>query len=230
MQAEVFPERAQWFRTTSALDPYRSYLELRWEQGCRNARALWHELVERGFAGGYMIVYRWLQLQPETTESQQAHTLQESPSAETEQRSLEAPRHLAWLLVGDPTHLDEQDQHTLSFLRQDTAVNRAYELAQQLIAMVKERSADSLEAWLLLCTQSGIVEVENFAHGLQKEFTALQAALTLPYSNGPIEGQITKLKLIKRSMYGRGGFELLRRKVLTSLVKSSGVYFEYPPL
>jgi transposase len=71
-------------------------------------------------------------------------------------------------------------------------------LAQQLITMVKKRSADTLEGWLLLCSESGVVEVANFARGLQKEFSALQAALTLPYSNGPVEGQITKLKLIKR--------------------------------
>jgi transposase len=58
------------------------------------------------------------------------------------------------------------------------------------------------------------VEIANFAHGLQKEVSALRAALTCPYSNGPVEGNVTKLKLIKRSMYGRGSFELLRQRVL----------------
>jgi transposase len=183
VQVEAFPERARWFRTTSVLDPYRSYLEQRWAQGCRAGKTLWQELVARGFSGGYMMIYRWIQLQRDLTEPAQARSLQESLSAGTGQRSLEAPRHLAWLLVGDPAQLDEQEQHTLSFLRQHPEVNRAYELAQQLITMVKARNADTLATWVCLCTESEVIEVENFAHGLQKEFSALQAALTLPYSN-----------------------------------------------
>jgi transposase len=100
------------------------------------------------------------------------------------------------------------------FLRQHAVVNQAYDLAQQLLRMLKERHAAPLESWLLLCSTCGVSEVENFARGLQKEVSALQAALTLEYSNGPVEGQITKLKLIKRSMDGRGSFALLRQRVL----------------
>src|SRR5262249_12659420 len=73
-------------------------------------------------------------------------------------------------------------------------VNRAYDLAQRLIMMVKPRNDDALEGWLLQCGESGVVEIANFARGLQKVFSALQAALTLPYSSGSVEGQITKLK------------------------------------
>ena len=89
-----------------------------------------------------------------------------------------------------------------------------YQVAQQLRVMVKERNAASLQAWLDACIGSQIVELEHCAQGLQNEFSALQAALTLPYSNGPVEGLITKVKCIRRSMYGRGGFPLLRQRVL----------------
>jgi len=70
------------------------------------------------------------------------------------------------------------------------------------------------KAWLLACLNSGISELGSFAQGLQKEVSALQAALTLSYSNGPAEGKITKPKFIKRSTYGRGSFELLRQRVV----------------
>jgi transposase len=116
--------------------------------------------------------------------------------------------------VSDPSRLEEHEQRTLLFLRQHSEVNQAYDVAQQSITMVKERSAATLERWFLLCSDSGVIERENFARGLQKEVSALQAALTLEFSNGPVEGQITKLKLVKRSMYGRGSFPLLRQRVL----------------
>jgi transposase len=80
--------------------------------------------------------------------------------------------------------------------------------------MVKERHAQLVDTWLRDCQMSGITDLVTFAQGLEKEASALHAALTLPYSNGPVEGKINKLKYIKRSMYGRSGFPLLRQRVL----------------
>jgi len=82
--------------------------------------------------------------------------------------------------------------------------------------MVHERNSLPLAPWLQACLTSGVSDLVSFAEGLEKEGPALQAALTLPYSNGPVEGTVNKLKYIKRSMYGRGGFPLLRQKVLKS--------------
>jgi transposase len=213
-RAATLPPRARALRTKSRLDPYLPYLEHRWEQGCRSAKILWQELVARGFPGGYMLAYRWVQTQREVSESRPAGGLEARSSDKADRRSLGAPRHLAWLLVSDPARLEKQERQTLSLLRQHAEVHRAYDLAQQLLTMVKERNAAPVESWLLRCSNSGVSELENFARGLQKEVSALQAALTLKYSNGPVEGQITKLKLIKRSMYGRGGFPLLRQRIL----------------
>jgi transposase len=82
------------------------------------------------------------------------------------------------------------------------------------VTLLKERNAQPLETWLWDCQMSGISDLVTFAQGLEKEGSALHAAFTLPYSNGPVEGKINKLKYIKRSMYGRGGFPLLRQRVL----------------
>jgi transposase len=153
-----------------------------------------------------MLVYRWVQLQREVEQS--------TAGKAKGQPVLAAPRHLAWLLVADPAQLDQQEQRTLTLIRQESQVESLYQVAQQLRGMVKERQAASLQAWLDACVGSQLVELENFAHGLQYEFSALQAALTLPYSTGPVEGVITKVKCIRRSMYGRGSFPLLRQRVL----------------
>ena len=103
----------------------------------------------------------------------------------------------------------------LSLIRKSQQVEIAYGLAQQFVTWLKERNAQPLDTWLWEdCQQSGISDLVTFAQGLEKEGSALHAAFTLPYSNGPVEGKITKLKFIKRSMYGRSGFPLLRQKVL----------------
>ena len=110
-----------------------------------------------------------------------------------------APRHLAWLFLRDPEHLEKQEEQALSFLRKTPNVEMAYGLAQQLVKMVKERNAQALSTWLGDCQVSGISDLVTFAQGLEKEGSAFHAALSLPYSNGPVEGKINKLKYIKRS-------------------------------
>jgi transposase len=190
---------------------YRGVLKQFWDQGCHAPHQLWQRLqAEQDFAGGYMLVYRWVQLQREVD----AQALNESQSQNGVAAKGMAPRHLSWSFLRDPSRLEEQEQETLSRIRQERNVDRVYGLAQQFVSMVKERKAELLSTWLRDCQLSGIIELLNFAQGLEKERSALYAALTLPYSNGPVEGKINKLKSIKRSMYGRSGFPLLRQKVL----------------
>ncbi len=157
-----------------------------------------------------MLVYRWVQLQREVD----AQALNQSQHQNGTTAKGMAPRHLSWSFLRDPSRLEKQEREMLSLLRQENTVNLVYELAQQFVSMVKERKAELLSTWLRDSQISGIIELVNFAQGLEKEGSALHAALTLPYSNGPVEGKINKLKSIKRSMYGRGGFPLLKQRVL----------------
>jgi transposase len=82
--------------------------------------------------------------------------------------------------------------------------------------MVRERKPQSWKAWLKACDTSGIPELVNFAAGLRKDEQAVRAALTLEWSNGQTEGQVNRLKLLKRQMYGRANFDLLRMRCLAS--------------
>jgi transposase len=82
--------------------------------------------------------------------------------------------------------------------------------------MVKRRDHAAYEQWIEDARQSGVGELESFAVGLERDAGAVRAALRLPYSNGQVEGQVNRLKLIKRMAYGRASFELLRQRVLAA--------------
>ena len=232
--AGAFPERATVLRTKSLLDRYVPYLEKRLAQGCRNANQLWKELVAQGFTGGYKLVNHWLS--PRREKPGRKHSLREKDllglvdeeeagttsqwrgpapdGSSVASVALEAPRHLVWLLLRDPSSLDEQEQHTLGLIRQQHLVGKLYDLTQSYVKLMRERDFEAFDPWLETCLRCGIPDLESFAQGLQKDYEAIKAALILPYSNGPVEGQGNRLKFVKRSMFGRGSFELLRNRFL----------------
>lgn len=130
---------------------------------------------------------------------------------------LSSAQALSWLLVKDPTSLKAQEQQVLSFIRQEPVVEAMYLLTRQFLRLLKKHQAEQLEAWLKICAESGIPEIEAFAQGVWRDFAAVKAAFQFPYSNGPTEGLVNRLKLLKRSMYGRGSFELLRHRMLSTV-------------
>ncbi|HWE63589.1 MAG TPA: transposase, partial [Chloroflexota bacterium] len=88
------------------------------------------------------------------------------------------------------------------------------DVVARFATMVRERRCAELDVWLAACHAGPIPELHNFAAGLEKDGADVRAALTLPWSNGPTEGHINKLKMIKRSAYGRMKLDLLRQRVL----------------
>ncbi len=96
----------------------------------------------------------------------------------------------------------------------DAAIAQAYTLSQTFLALVRERQGDELEAGLTEATASGIEALARFAQGLQGDLAAVKAGLTLPWSNGPVEGHVNHLKLLKRQGYGRADVVLLRQRVM----------------
>jgi len=96
----------------------------------------------------------------------------------------------------------------------DPSVARAYQLHQTFLALVWERRGHELKAWMTQTSRSGSEALARFAQGLQENLGAVTAGLTLPWSNGPVEGQITRPQWLKRQGYGRAGFPLLRQRVI----------------
>ena len=116
-------------------------------------------------------------------------------------------------------HSDDRLEDTQLRLREELCkttpeFNAAHKLAQSFHEMVCERKSDLLDGWLANAETSGIKAFKNFAVGLRRDYAAIRAALTFCWSNGQVEGQVNRLKLIKRRMYGRANFDLLRRQIL----------------
>jgi transposase len=214
LAAGGFPEIAR--RVTAApISPYLPYLKQRWAEGCRNGRRLWAEIAARGFPGAPSAVYRAVALWREQLPPAQRRSPR-SPRGEVAPGvPVPSPRAVVWWLIGrKPPPRPEQAAVVERLVEQCPAVKTAQELVQGFFHLVRKRERDSLEAWMAQVAASGIPELEQFSAGLRRDWDAVVAALTLPWSNGPVEGQVNRLKLIKRQMYGRAGFALLRARVL----------------
>jgi transposase len=99
-------------------------------------------------------------------------------------------------------------------LQQHEELRQVAALIRQGAALIRQRQADDLAPWLQACRASASLELQNCAEWLQRDYAAVHAALRFPWSTGPVEGQINRLKLIKRSGYGRMKLDLLRQRVL----------------
>lgn len=215
----AFPEITQRRKLPSILDRWEPYLLERWQAGCHNALQLYREIHEQGYAGSCPLVSRWAarhrKEHPDPPKAGSA-AMPEPPATQVQAtRRRLSPSQAAWLLVQQPADLSEDEHAALDKLQQAVAeITAAYTLAQDFIRMVRERTAEALTDWIARATASCVAELGRFATGLQRDLAAVTAGLSLPWSNGQVEGQINRLKLIKRTMYGRASFDLLRKRVL----------------
>jgi transposase len=123
-----------------------------------------------------------------------------------------------WLFVRPFEDLLEKEQEELLTMRQtSTMVETLYQLVQEFFLLVRSRRGTQLDSWQSKVEASAIPELQRFANGLERDKAAVLAGLTLAHSNGQVEGQVTRIKLIKRMMFGRAGFKLLRQRVLHAL-------------
>jgi transposase len=127
-------------------------------------------------------------------------------------------REAVWLFVRAPSDLDETEQEDLAAIRQASpTANTVYELVQDFMTMLRHRQGDRLASWLGVVKASQIHELQRLVQSIERDKAAVVAGLTLPHNNGMVEGKVNKLKLIKRLMFGRAGFPLLRQRVLHAL-------------
>jgi transposase len=117
------------------------------------------------------------------------------------------------LVVRHEEQRTQDDAQQLAQLRAQLAdVGEAIDLAQDFAHLVRQRQPQQLEPWLVRATKSAVGAWRRFAKGLRDDFDAVKAGVTLPWSSGPVEGQITRLKLLKRQMFGRASLTLLVRR------------------
>jgi transposase len=119
-----------------------------------------------------------------------------------------------WLLRPPEERAPEQDTYLTALLSRCPEVAAATTLARDCLALLRERDQEALASWLDRAADGEVAEFREFAAGLVQDRPAVDAALSSTWSNGQVEGHVNKLKLVKRAMYGRAGFPLLRRRVL----------------
>jgi transposase len=196
------PERRAW----------EAYVQHRWQEGCHNGRRLWREVRDQGHRCSESAVARFVaQLRRG-----------QAPAAPTTARgvlaSVQGPTacHVSLLLLRRPADLTtDQTRYLTHLCQRDTTVAAAYALAQEFAQMLRQREGEQhLDTWITAATQSEVEELRRFAAGLTRDYAAVRAGLTLVHSNGQTEGQITKLKFVRRSMYGRGKLDLLQHRLL----------------
>ena len=189
------------------LTPYLDRLERRWTEGCRNAALLWRELIPLGFAGRPGTVRRW---------AGQRRKAEPHPAGATNtplaQGKPPSSREVAGMLMAGTETLPEAGRtFTSNLLAQVPGLAESIGVAKRLNLLLRHKSGESLTG--VLDDAAGTL-LANFAASMQRDLPAVQAALDLPWTTSPAEGQINRIKTIKRSMYGRAGFDLLRARVL----------------
>jgi transposase len=196
-------------RRRSVFDPYAAYVLQRWQEGIHEANHLYEEIRAQGFPGKIRIVQRFVQ------------ALRDDPEKITLAPATGADRFSSntatWLFIRDPKQLTPEKQTELELIcqRSETA-RQTYQLTQQFMTMLRLRRGQEFETWLSAVEASHIAELRRFAHSLCQDKEAVLAGLTLSYSNGPVEAQVHKLKLVKRSMFGRAKLPLLRQRLLNA--------------
>jgi transposase len=188
------------------LQPYVSYLQDRWQAGCTNFAQLTREIRALGYAGsGSLVSQALLPWRPPRL-----------PRGIKPQRSRRKRVYsVRWLCLRPPAQLEPDERAALDqVLAEDEEVARGYRLLQQFRQVVAERSVAALDHWLRDAEASELAPFVSLATGLREDRAAVEAALKLPWSNGPTEGTVTRIKLVKRQGYGRAKLDLLRSRLI----------------
>jgi transposase len=202
LRLQHFPERKSVVARHSHVGEFRDYLRKRWEQGCHNSTQLFREIRTRGYCGSRQMV------------SHHVSGWRRSGPATRRNRRI-SPKEAA-ILVCKPAELRTDLQQDL--FRRLTAAHPTFSwlhiFACDFREALQSRDRDRMDDWIRNAAQSGIGPLVRFAYGLRRDHDAVLAAVESPWSSGQVEGQINRLKAIKRQMYGRAGFALLRARVL----------------
>jgi transposase len=203
-------------RRQGKLDLFKPFLLRRWNEGCHNAAQLFREIQPQGFTGQVSLVMDFArQLRrasgiPPKLRNQRGEVVQEAAI-----RDLPSLRTLTWWVFRPVEKRRVEDEQILERLANaEPKLHRTLTLARDFADMIRNRCADTLSLWIDRARKSGYRAWSNFADSLQQDEPAVLAALSYSWSNGRTEGNVNRLKYLKRMMYGRAKDDLLRKRVL----------------
>ena len=187
----------------SILDEHKPYLHQRWNEGVTNVIQLHAELKERGYKGSYGTIRDYVL------------PFREAGAAPPAVPGPPKARDLARWITADPDNLDDDDKTGLAKARErcpdlDALAGHVTEFAKILTG----RHGDRLDAWIAAVEADDQPDLHSFVRGIKRDYDAVLNGLTMPWSSGVVEGNVNRTKMIKRQMYGRAAFPLLRKRVL----------------
>jgi len=197
--------------TRSGMDAHREWIDGRIAEGRINASELHRELASRGVRLSYATVRRFL-----TKRLGRAGTVRPRVNAaKPKPTPPPSPKQLSFDWVRRPEKRTAEAQARLDAIRRASLdLTSALDLADEFTALIRKQSTGTLTEWLSRAEVSPCPEVRSFAEGIRRDESAVNAAVTTRWSNGPVEGHVNRLKTIKRQMYGRAGFALLKARVV----------------
>lgn len=216
LRAPSFPERQpRVLRQPGVLDPFIPYLIERWNAGCRNGTVLWKEVIERGYTGKRVTVFSFItRLRKALGIPTKQRVGGDGKVIVLEQRPL-TPRNAVWQVLQRPEKRERLSLERLEKLREaHPDLEEAISLTEDFAALVRARDPEAFDPWLDRAAASTLKPFQSCAASLRRDYDAVRAGLELPWSTGPVEGEINRLKMVKRAMFGRTGFPLLQRRVL----------------
>ncbi|MEU8384951.1 ISL3 family transposase [Streptosporangium sp. NPDC048865] len=193
----------RWQGRYHLLDPYKEYLHHRWQEGCTNLVRLHAEITERGYLGSYNSLCAYFRRFRQVKGRAPAQPV--PPSA----------REITAWLTRHPDSLTDIDKQRLKVV-----LTRCPELhavsghVRSFAGMLTDLAADRLQGWLAAVLADDLPGLHSFVYGIQRDLPAVTAGLSLPWSSAAVEGQVNRIKTLKRQMFGRAGFLLLRKRVL----------------
>jgi transposase len=196
----------KWTGRSSILDPHKPYPHQRWADGCTTARRLFEEIRDRGYTGGESVVREYVRrlgaAVPHTNRPPRRH-----PST----------REVTSWITRHPDRVSEhQAQRLTAVLGRCPELAKTAHHVRAFAELMTTRHGDQLEEWMAKLHTDDLPDLHSFVAGLRQDIHAVVNGLTLPYSSGPVEGTVNRIKMLKRQMFGRAKLPLLRKRILLS--------------
>ena len=187
-----------------------------WNSGCHDTKKLYGEIKEQGYEGSYVTLARYThRLREAQGLKPREKPTKPLPLIFEPKKSLMTVRQAVWLILRHSINQNEDENEAIELLKkQHRDLNTGISLAMDFADLVRRRQPDKLVEWLEKAESSKIRAITGFASKLKDDLDAVRNGVTYQWSNGQVEGQVNRLKMLKRQMYGRASHELLKRRFL----------------
>ncbi|WP_124033492.1 ISL3 family transposase [Herpetosiphon llansteffanensis] len=199
-------------RRRTTLDPYKAFLLQQWTAGCQSPRQLWRMIRAQGFTGAETAVTRYLAFMG--CQKTKPRPIIHPTYALNNGRIPSAVHTAQWVLLAPTRRTANQQAFLDAVAAADPDCATLITLSEQFLAMIRANEAAALTAWITAAITTTTGHLHRFAQRLRQDEAAVRAGIAGPWSNGPVEGQIHRLKLLKRQAYGRASLALLRIRLI----------------